>query len=263
MRVTLQCVPEADTTLKAGKAQDEGNVSLPSSVRDLQGASGSSPPAAVVTAPAALTAARRSDRLVLGFDLVATFVFALGGGLAAVQADLDLLGVLVLAFITALGGGIIRDVMLPDTPPAALRNQRYPLTAFLGGVVAFVVFAPLEHIPSGVLTVLDAAGLSLFAVSGASKSLLFGAKPLTAVLLGAVGATGGGVIRDVLLNRVPTILYADVYATAALLGATVTTVGIRRGLPRGRMMALGGVICFVVRVLAAWQHWHLPHAGHL
>lgn len=218
-------------------------------------------PASTAATAQGITAARRSDRLVLGFDLAATWVFALGGGLSAVQADFDLLGVLVLAFSTGLGGGIIRDVLLADTPPAALRNHRYPIIAFLGGLVAFLVFDPLNHIPPGVLIGLDAAGLSLFAVSGASKSLLFGAKPLTAVLLGAVSGTGGGAIRDVLLNRVPTVLYVDVYATAALLGAAVMTIGVRLGLPRGRMMVIGGTICFVVRVVAAWQHWNLPHAG--
>ncbi len=259
-------MPETDTTLGAddGRAPWDGETARTAAGRKLESISDTAPPTGVAAAPAAaLTVARRSDRLVLGFDLAATFVFALGGGLSGVKADLDALGVLVLAFTAALGGGIIRDLMLPDTPPAALRNQRYPVTAFLGGVVAFVVFAPLAHVPPGVLTGLDAAGLSLFAVSSASKSLLFGARPLTAVLLGAVGATGGGVIRDVLLNRVPTILYVDVYATAALLGATVVTIGVGRGLPRGRMMALGGAACFVLRVLAAWQHWNLPHAGTL
>jgi uncharacterized membrane protein YeiH len=201
--------------------------------------------------------------LVTGFDLAATFVFAVGGGLSAVQGDLDFLGVVVLAFISSLGGGIIRDVLLGDVPPAALRNQRYTITALLGGVLAFVVFDPIAHIPAGVLTGLDAAGLSLFAVSGASKSLLFGAKPLIAVLLGAVSGSAGGAIRDVLLNRVPAVLHVDVYATAALVGASVMTIGVCRGLPRGRMMAIGGAICFAVRVIAAWQHWNLPHAGKL
>lgn len=129
--------------------------------------------------------------------------------------------------------------------------------------MAFLVFDPLAHIPTGVLTGLDAAGLSLFAVSGASKSLLWGSTPMTAVFMGAVSSSGGGVVRDVLLNRVPAVLHVDVYASAALLGAAVMTVGVRHGLPRGRMMAIAGATCFVVRVLAAWQHWNLPHGGHL
>ena len=96
---------------------------------------------------------KRSDRLVLGFDLAATFVFALEGSTSAVVSNLDLLGVLVLGFVTALGGGLIRDVLLGDVPPAAMRDTRDLFLAFLGGVVAFVIFDPIARIPSGVLII--------------------------------------------------------------------------------------------------------------
>jgi uncharacterized membrane protein YeiH len=200
---------------------------------------------------------------VLGFDLAATFVFGLEGASSAVDANLDLLGVLVLGFVTALGGGIIRDLILGDVPPAAFQFQRYILAATLGALLAFVIFEPIAHAPTWILITLDAAGLSLFAVSGASKALMFGTNALTAVLLGGITATGGGVIRDVLLNKVPAILRVDVYASAALVGAAVMTIGVRRGQPRGRMMFIGGLLCFVLRMLAAWQHWGLPKAGAL
>jgi uncharacterized membrane protein YeiH len=213
--------------------------------------------------PSAAISVPSSDRLVLGFDLAATFVFGLEGASSAIAANLDLLGVLALAFVTALGGGIIRDVIIGDVPPAAFRYERYVVAALVGGVIAFIVLDPLSHVPSWLLISLDAAGLSLFAVSGASKALTFGANPLTAVIMGAVTGTGGGILRDVLLNTVPAVLRINLYATAALLGATVTTIGIRRGLPRSRMMVLGGVLCFVLRVVAAWQHWGLPRAGAL
>jgi uncharacterized membrane protein YeiH len=204
-----------------------------------------------------------ADRLVLGFDLTATFVFGLEGASSGVDANLDLLGVLVIGFVTALGGGIIRDVIIGDVPPAAFRFQRYIVTALLGGIIAFLVFQPIHKAPAWVLIGLDAAGLSLFAVSGASKSLLFRANALTAVILGAVTGAGGGVLRDVLLNKVPAVLRINIYASAALLGATVMTIGVRRGIPRGRMMVIGGIVCFVLRVVAAWQHWGLPRAGAL
>jgi uncharacterized membrane protein YeiH len=96
-----------------------------------------------------------------------------------------------------------------------------------------------------------------------SPSLLFGTNALTAILLGAVTAAGGGATRDVVLNKLPTVLYLDVYATAALIGAAVMTIGVRRGQPRARMMIIGGAICFLLRVLAHWKQLGLPHAPSL
>jgi uncharacterized membrane protein YeiH len=204
-----------------------------------------------------------SDRLVLGFDLAATLVFAVEGASAAVNADLDVFGVLVLGFVTALGGGIIRDLLIGDVPPAAFRDQRYMATALVGALIAFAIFAPISRAPHWLLTVLDAGGLSLFAVSGVGKALDFGANDLTAIICGVLTATGGGAIRDVLLNVTPAVLRVSVYASAALLGAIVMLAGLRLGQPRGRMMALGGAACLVLRLLAAWQHWNLPQAGSL
>jgi uncharacterized membrane protein YeiH len=203
------------------------------------------------------------DRLVLGFDLVATFVFGLEGASAAVNGDLDVFGVLVLGFVTAVGGGIMRDLLIGDVPPAAFRDQRYMITALTGALVAFAIFAPISHVPRWVLITLDAGGLSLFAVSGATKALEFGANALTAMICGVLTAVGGGVIRDVLLNNIPAVLRVGVYASAALFGTAVMIVGIRAGQPRGRMMCIGGAACLTLRLLAAWQHWNLPHAGSL
>jgi uncharacterized membrane protein YeiH len=201
------------------------------------------------------------DRLVLGFDLAATFVFGLEGASAGVNANLDVFGVVVLGFVTAVGGGIIRDLLIGDVPPAAFRDQRYMVTALVGALVAFAIFSPISSAPKWVLIVLDAGGLSLFAVSGATKALEFGANDLTAVLCGIITAVGGGVIRDVLLNVVPQVLRTSIYASAALFGTTVMIIGIRVGQPRGRMMYVGGVACLALRLVAAWQHWNLPHAG--
>lgn len=204
-----------------------------------------------------------ADRVVLGVDLAATFVFGLEGASAAIKGDLDVFGVLVLGFITAVGGGIVRDLLIGDTPPAAFRDQRYIVTALAGGLVAFVIFGPISTVPVWVLTVLDAIGLSLFAVSGASKAMTFGVGELGAMICGAITATGGGAIRDMLLNTVPAILRVSIYASAALAGAAVVVIGVRAGQPRGRMMCLGGAVCLALRLIAAWQHWNLPHANAL
>jgi uncharacterized membrane protein YeiH len=188
--------------------------------------------------PSVAISAPSGDRLVLGFDLTATFVFGLEGASSGVDANLDLLGVLVIGFITALGGGIVRDVIIGDVPPAAFQFQRYIVCALLGGIIAFAVFEPLHEAPAWILIGLDAAGLSLFAVSGASKALLTGANPLTAVILGAVTGAGGGIMRDVLVNKAPAVLRINIYASAALLGANrdddrrTTRAAARRGAVR-------------------------------
>ena len=202
-----------------------------------------------------------SNRLILVFDLVGTFVFAVEGALAAIAGELDLLGLLVLSFATALGGGIIRDVLIGAIPPGSIKNWRYGAVAFIGGAAAFFFYDWVHRVPPPVLMALDAAGLALFAISGAGKALEFGIHPFIAVLMGGITGVGGGTVRDVLLAQVPTVLRADVYATAALAGAAVTVVGIKLKMPRHWMMALGGAVCFLLRVVSVWEHWNLPRVN--
>jgi uncharacterized membrane protein YeiH len=201
-----------------------------------------------------------ADHLLLVVDLAAVTVFAVEGALVAVDVRLDVVGVLVLAFATALAGGIIRDLLIGAVPPASIVDQRYPIATLAAGAVVFCLHGLIDDVPSGLLDTLDAAGLSLFAVAGADKALLHRIGPVVAVLLGAVTAVGGGTVRDLLIGEVPAVLRIDVYATAALLGAAVMVAGVVRGLPRAPMMAAGAACCFVLRMLAVWQGWSLPHA---
>jgi uncharacterized membrane protein YeiH len=197
-------------------------------------------------------------RLLRGFDLAATLVFAIEGAAVAIGARLDLFGVAVLACVTAMGGGIMRDVLLGASPPAAFRDPLYIPLAAAAGIATLVLHQPAGQIPSWLLTGLDAAGLGLFCAAGALKALDYELLPVSAAFMGTLTAVGGGVVRDVLLNRIPAVLRVDVYAVAALLGATVVVIGVRRGLPKTWVMLAGGTACFVLRVLAAWQHWQLP-----
>jgi uncharacterized membrane protein YeiH len=199
----------------------------------------------------------RSQQLVTAADFAGTFVFALEGALAAVVAHLDLFGVMVLGFATALGGGVIRDVLLGALPPSALRGWGYPATAFAAATIGFLIEPHLAG-PSHLLITLDAAGLSLFAVAGAAKAFDAGIHPLSCVLLGAVTAVGGGTTRDVLLARIPAILRVDIYATAALLGSLIFVLARRLGLPPTPAAVLGALGCFALRMLSVWQHWQLP-----
>jgi uncharacterized membrane protein YeiH len=197
-------------------------------------------------------------RLVVAADLAGTFVFAVEGALAALAGHMDLFGVMVLGFVTALGGGVVRDVLMGALPPAALRGASYPATAFAAAAIAFILARYLLEVPRTLLLTLDAAGLSLFAVAGTLKALDAGIHPLSAVLLGTITGVGGGTMRDVLLAHVPAILRVDIYATAALLGALALVLCRRVGLPAGIAAFAGGGACFVLRMLSVWQHWQLP-----
>jgi uncharacterized membrane protein YeiH len=187
--------------------------------------------------------------LLLALDLTGTFAFAVNGALTAMRAaQLDVVGVVTLGMVTALGGGIIRDVLLDSLPPATFSDWRYLVVAAGGGLVAFTFGRRLERL-SPSITVLDAAGLSLFAVTGASKALALGLGPAQAAILGAVTGVGGGTLRDVLIRQIPSVLRSGLYAIPASIGATVTVVGTRLG-GYGLPLALGAAaLCFVIRML--------------
>src|ERR671927_758151 len=165
--------------------------------------------------------------LLLVLDLTGTFAFAVNGALTALRmARLDIVGVVTLGVITALGGGIIRDVLLGSLPPATFSDWRYLAVAGGGGLVAFTAGRHLDRLTSPI-TLLDAAGLSLFAVTGATKALDLGLGPVQAVLLGALTGVGGGTVRDVLIGRIPSVLGSGLYAIPALVGAALTVLAAR------------------------------------
>jgi uncharacterized membrane protein YeiH len=190
-----------------------------------------------------------TNPLLLVLDLVGTFAFALNGALTAVRAvRLDIVGVITLATITAIGGGILRDVVLGATPPATFSDWRYLTVAAVGGLLAFFLGRLLVRLETTIM-VLDAAGLSLFAVTGALKSLDYGLGPGQAIILGAVTAVGGGTIRDVLLGTVPAVLHSGLYAIPAVLGAGVVVVADALG-QHGAAVAVGGaLLCFAIRLV--------------
>ena len=202
----------------------------------------------------------RATTLLLAIDLVGTALFAAEGAAMALNARLDLLGVLVIAVVTATGGGILRDVLLGYTPPSSVRDWRYFFTALVAGAGVFLVHSATHFENLALITVLDAAGLSFFAVAGAAKAVEFGIHPLLCIVMGGITAVGGGAMRDVLINRVPIVLRGDVYATAALFGAAVTVICLRRKLHPAVASSAGIVCCFALRMLAVHFHWNLPGA---
>src|SRR3954452_7136120 len=199
------------------------------------------------------------NTLLLVLDLLGTCVFALSGGTAGVKRRLDLFGVLVLSFVAGNFGGITRDLMIGAVPPAAISDWRYLAVSILAGVVTSYWFSGIDRLRSSVL-LFDAAGLALFAVSGTQKALAFGLNPVMAALLGMLTGIGGGMVRDVLVAEIPTVLRADLYAVAALAGAAVVVGGSLLHLPSTASTILGAALCFGLRLMAIRRGWHLPVA---
>jgi len=192
-------------------------------------------------------------------DLGGTFVFAISGAVAAVNRRLDLFGILVLSFVAGNFGGITRDLLIGAVPPAALTDGRYLLVSVLAGLVTFFSYAGVDRLRTPVL-MFDAAGLSFFAIVGAQKALDFGLNPVMSALLGMLTGIGGGMMRDVLLAEIPQVLRSDLYAIAALAGASVVVGGDKLGLPYAVSAVAGGALCFGLRFMAIRHGWHLPIA---
>jgi uncharacterized membrane protein YeiH len=197
--------------------------------------------------------------VLLALDLLGVFVFGLSGATLAVEKQLDLFGVVVLSAVTALGGGLLRDVLLGDTPPAALRDQRYLVVALVAGVVAFVGASRIEHIARPV-RLFDAAGLGLFVATGTSKALAAGLGAVPAITLGCLTGIGGGMARDLLVAEVPVVLRRELYAVPALVGAAIVTAGDGLGTPGAATAATGAAVIVAIRVLGVWRNWHFPVA---
>jgi len=158
--------------------------------------------------------------LQLVLDLVGVFAFALSGGLVAVKKRLDLFGVLVLSVAAALGGGIMRDVLIGRIPPTGISDWRLLTAAVVAGLVTFLYHPGVERI-SRFVRLLDAAGLAVFAVGGSLTALGAGADAIPSVIVGVITAAGGGMVRDVLAGQVPEVLRREMYALPALLGSTL------------------------------------------
>jgi uncharacterized membrane protein YeiH len=198
-----------------------------------------------------------SGLLLVVLDMTGIFVFALSGGLVGVRKGLDLFGVLVLAAATGLGGGFMRDVLIGAVPPAALADWRYLAVPVVAGLVTFL-FHPALGRMERLVTVFDAAGLGLFCVAGALKALDYGLGPVPAALMGTLTAVGGGMVRDLLAGRVPVVLRSELYATPALVGASVAVAGEATALDTWTYAIPAAALCTTWRLVAVWRGWHAP-----
>ena len=191
-------------------------------------------------------------------DLVGVFVFAISGGLVAVKKRLDLFGVIVLACAAALGGGIVRDLMIGSVPPVGISDWRLVTAAALGGLATFFFQPGIERI-SRLVRILDAGGLAAFAVSGSLKAATtLDVAPIAAVLVGVISAVGGGVVRDLLADQVPEVLRRELYAIPALIGSIIIVAAVEAGVLQLWMLWAVAALVFVVRLVAVFFDLNAP-----
>jgi len=195
--------------------------------------------------------------LLVALDLAGAFIFALTGALVAVRAKMDIVGMLVLATATGIGGGVVRDVLLGEFPPAALRSARYLVCCCLAGLLIFALPRLFEQFGSPI-RYLDAVGLGVFAAAGTIKAVHFGTNGFTAVFLGVITAVGGGIIRDLLAGEIPSVLRSDIYAVAAALGSIAIVLTRDAGLIQAGAAVLGAALTIAVRLIAIQRGWQAP-----
>lgn len=195
--------------------------------------------------------------LFVSVDLFGTFAFAVSGALAAEQRRLDLFGIVAISYLTACGGGVVRDLCLGSLPPAGISDWRYLATSGLASIMAIWARPIIDHLKHPIVF-FDSLGLGFFAVIGAHKALQFGHNIEVAIILGMVTAVGGGLARDVVLNRVPIILHKEIYALAALIGASIQVLGQVMEWRVAVTPWFAASICFAIRLLALRYSWSLP-----
>jgi len=190
-------------------------------------------------------------------DLCAVALFAVTGALAASRKEMDIFGFFLLGTVTGIGGGTVRDVLLGQVSVVWIHDPTYVLVCVVASGLTFFS-AHLVASRYIVILWLDALGLALFAVMGADKALSVGAHPVTAIVLGMITATFGGIIRDVLANETSLLLKEEIYVTAAFIGAA-SFVALSLFLPQSRLpLIVGFLLCFAIRGLALRFGWKLP-----
>lgn len=196
--------------------------------------------------------------LQLALDLLGVFVFAISGGLLGIRKGLDLFGVLVLAVVTALGGGVVRDLLL-QVQPVGVYDWKLVTTAAAGGLASFWA---TQHVVrySRPIKALDAAGMALFAVSGSLKAVSMGATPVASVIVGVITAVGGGIIRDLLAGVVPDVLRRELYAVPAALGSAIVVAAASAHVLADPVVWIAVAASFGLRILGIVKRWEAPRA---
>jgi uncharacterized membrane protein YeiH len=190
-------------------------------------------------------------------DFIGTFVFAVSGVLTGLNKKLDLFGVFIIAFVTALGGGTLRDVLIGRTPVGWMLDLQYVYLIVIGFVVAIVFRKKLDKLRVSMF-LFDTIGLGIFTLIGLEKGIEKGLHPIVCVALGAMTATFGGVIRDILCNEIPVVFRREIYATVCILGGVLFFVLQNCNVSNDFIYLTTTVFMIVLRLLAVKYKWYLP-----
>lgn len=193
-------------------------------------------------------------------DLVGTAAFAISGALAGVRRQMDLLGILVLGIVTAIGGGTLRDILLGDTPPFCLKDETYLYVSIVFALITFFAHHVVDRF-SNALLYFDAIGLGTFVVIGTGKALDFNTGFVGAIIMGMMTATAGGMVRDILSGQIPLILQKEIYASACLAGGVLFFLLTQLDVSRTTTMLLSALLVVALRLLAIRHNWSLPTAS--
>lgn len=198
-----------------------------------------------------------ADIVILSLDLFGTMIFAVTGAVKAIERRLDLLGVLVLACAVGAGGGMVRDCLIGATPVAALVNEIYLLICIVSGLAVFFFYKKISQ-TQNIIRYADALGLGVFTAIGAAKAMEYNLDFTGIVLSGVMTAIGGGIIRDIMVGEIPTVLKSDFYATAALIGGVVYYLLAKIGVPFFALFLVVLASVSGLRVLAIQFRLRLP-----
>ncbi|MES2110734.1 MAG: trimeric intracellular cation channel family protein [Bacteroidota bacterium] len=190
-------------------------------------------------------------------EISGTVAFAISGAFSAMQKRLDAFGVLIMGFVTAVGGGTIRDVLIGDTPVAWMRDYQTPLI-ILGTVIATIIFRNyLKHLKI-TLFLFDALGLGLFTVIGMQKGANIGLNPGICIALGTITGCFGGVVRDILLNEIPLLFHKkEIYATACIIGGVIYFL-LLPVLDANVVKVIAVALICSIRIISVKRNWSLP-----
>ena len=190
-------------------------------------------------------------------DIIGTMAFAMSGAMTAMHKKLDPFGVFIIAFVTAVGGGTLRDVLIGRTPVGWMRDLNYVYVIILGFIIAIIFRKKLDKFRKS-LFLFDTIGLGVFTLIGLEKGINIGLHPVICIALGTMTACFGGVIRDILCTEIPVIFRKEIYATACFAGA-LTYVGLHHlDVDFNINLAISGGVIIAIRVLAVYNNWQLP-----
>lgn len=195
--------------------------------------------------------------IIYGLDLVGTFAFAISGALVASKKDFDLFGVIIIAFVTAVGGGMLRDILINAHPINWIGDLNYIWTILAAVLFTFLFKSKIAPL-SKTMFLFDTIGIGVFTILGLQKGLTFELHPFVALIMGMVSAVFGGVIRDVLTNQVPLIFHKEIYASACLLGGLIYLITINFIDLDWVSFVIGTLTVIIVRSVAVRYQLELP-----